>query len=105
MKLLMAAILLASTSIATAETSPPFAMSGGIICDTLDDVVTYLDTEVANTCGRLVTPTVGTVTILGTYVVVNLEYTLVRYDFISPANFNAVQYGWYGQPKDVGEQT
>ncbi len=107
MKTLIATIALsivATTSLAE-EISAPMTLNGGIICDTLDDVIALLEKEPAPTCGRLMSAHIGTVTHVAEYEANGLMFNLVRFDFANPLNFPKIQYGWFGKPQAVDPAT
>lgn len=88
-------------SVAEENTSPPIPLSGGIICDTLDDVIAVIERQPAETCGRLVIPAVGTVTPVVEYEAHGMKFYLVRFDFMNPRGFAPIQYGWFGKPQPI----
>lgn len=83
---------------ALAQTSDPIRMSGGLICDTVEDVTTFIATFELNTCGRLLGSVVGTVTPLAKFSHNGKTYTIVKYDFGEHPAVPQIQYGWWGAP-------
>ena len=99
---LTAMIIAFLATTADAETSAPLYLSGGIICDTLDDVIATLESGIlAATCGQLVGQHLGTVTPVVEYTVNNAVFNLVRYDFMPHPNLPSIQYGWFGRPTPI----
>lgn len=103
--LLTAAIGTAAHSGPQQKTSPPIRLSGGLICDTLDQVVQQIDSfpsrEIVEGCGVLQGSLVGTVTPLGSYESKGKQYNLSRYDFLQRTPFGQIQFGYFGPPKVV----
>ena len=94
-------LLILSLGMTEAETSAPSRLSGGIICDTLEDIVNFVEGNDAPTCGKLMSPFVGTHTFLGKYEAEGYTFDIVRYDFLEAVPFISVQYGWWGTPVPV----
>lgn len=100
--LALTVLILLGTLAKGEETSPPLRLSGGIICDTLDDVIATLESGTpAPTCGRLHGTHVGTVTPVVEYTANANVFNLVRYDFMPSPYLPPVQYGWFGKPVPI----
>lgn len=109
--LIFAALLIATPAVADEPTSPPLRLSGGLICDTITQVASYLDNpaQIATTgqwpegCGKLQGLSIGTVTLLAQYHTSTHIFQIVRYDFHDPEL--GIQYGYWGNPKPKNKGT
>ena len=87
------------------ETSPPLVISGGIICDSLEQAVEQIDTfqsgdrEWAEGCGQLVRPVLATVTLLGEQQIGQMVYQMAEFNFVGGQL--PPQYGFWGPPQNV----
>lgn len=83
-----------------ASMAEPRPISGGIICDTLEDAQLALQGERPPSCGVLKIPFPAEVTFLDTFVIRDHEFQLARYDFVVPVPWGVqTQYGWWGKPE------
>lgn len=96
-------VLLAGTT--TAEADNPVAIRGGLICDTLEQVIESIKTPGVRVegCGVLVRVMLATVTELEPYEHNGLLFLLAKYEFQANVNWR-VQYGFWGAPIPVDGQ-
>jgi len=105
------ALLIGGTAMADDKTSPPIYLTGGLICDTLDQAIeqvgkTRADVPVSG-CGVLRGNLLGTVTILAPFETKTHRFTMARYDFLSGPLEGQSQFGYWGRPvpTQLGEAT
>ena len=85
-------------SMTRAET--PGYINGGLICDTLEDAISYIQGEEAPTCGTLVIPTLAVVIELAPFEHDGLIFLMTQYDFLEPVSWGVqTQYGFWGAPQ------
>lgn len=103
--ILAAACLLAAPVMAEERTtSPPFVMSGGIICDTLEQAREFATNwrtvgfNGVDGCGVLRGRVLGTVTMMDPLETRTHTYPMARYDFLAGPLNGQTQYGWFGRP-------
>lgn len=83
------------------RTSPPMPIGGGLICDTLEQANHAIENPGSSTegCGILRGQRMATVTLLEVKIHNGLAFQMARYDFLGDPGFNAVQFGFWGQPQ------
>ena len=80
----------------------PRMISGGIICDSLEDVERLIRREPQATCGRLVGAFPAEVTMLEPFEHNGLRFHMARYDFLRPVPWgNQTQFGFWGAPEPI----
>ena len=102
----LALCLIAQNSLAeegVPSTSPPMPLSGGLICDTLEQAIEAIQnpTTQVDGCGILRGVRMGTVTPLPTFQHNGRVYRMVKYTFLGDPGFNPIQYGFYGRPVQI----
>lgn len=103
MKSLYLALALMAANAAYGEIIGTMPIEGGLICDTPEEVLTFLNsngTELPPGCGRLAIAHVATVHLTKVHEVNGLRFALARYDFIKPGTI-WTQYGYWGQPISI----
>ena len=85
------------------SSSPPMPLSGGLICDTLEQAIEAIQnpqTQVEG-CGILRGTRMGTVTPLPVFQHNGRAYRMAMYTFLGDPGFKPVQYGFFGRPVQV----
>lgn len=113
--LTLATLFVGVATIATAQEEPvsqTLPIAGGVICDTQEQVVdTISNTEengslsMVDGCGVLRIPLLAEVVLLGEYQTNKSRFMLAEYNF-KPNPFGLyVQYGWWGFPQPLVQQS
>lgn len=90
-------------SMAEEPANHPVAISGGLLCNTPEEVLSVIHGKREDGCGTLRGRLLAFVVFGEVYVYKGHAFQLAEYHFLMPTPWgNQVQYGFWGRPEEIG---